>query len=50
MHVSAPPVSSFWAAMIALRATTRPGPQPCIFSPSITYWSARLLPPVFQAP
>src|SRR5919108_722641 len=48
VHVSAPSDSSSAAAMIARLATTRPGPQPWSLSPSITYCSARLLPPLFH--
>ena len=49
VQVSSPPSASV-APTIASRATTNPGAQPWNLSPSITYWSARLLPPEFQAP
>ena len=50
VQVSSPSLSRSAEAMIASRATTSPGPQPCILRPSITYWMARLLPPVSHVP
>src|SRR5690606_23624162 len=46
--VSSPPESRSAAAMIASRASSSPGAHPWNFSPSMTYWMARLLPPVYH--
>src|ERR671918_138371 len=48
MQAFSPPVSAWSAAMMASRPTTKPGPQPWNFRPSITSCWARLFPPVFH--